>query len=450
MRKLISICCSLLIAVCLMTGLSTNVRAESISFEDFVTDLMDDGQFDGEGKVVEWRPDENKVPIQRVQAPNAQYQFDFSQLSGGSATEVVIKNTTFHYIADEIPSHSDAWNPGENTYTAEQIRNAEFQFLNSGNVTIQNCQFESVIISPYGTGTKPADDSSRVFTVTDCTFKNVWNAYALKDIYPANAIISNNKFNDCSGAIYFEGAVERSNIEITNNEFNNIDLNAAAGKENTRGIIQLSTAFKVGGNTNFVIQDNTITGNLVKKSNEDTTNHLPVIRLISTTSGLSLNGWTAGNPLSVLVNTAGAPLPSLSTDPQEVNGVTYTFLGWINEVKYLGATATYPDGTVFMEGGNTGTTADQFYYAVWKTEEKPEPTVEPTATPTSTPEPSNDDHRSCDIKGDLNCDGVVTCDEAMGPGWVWSEEANACVLPTLIATKQPNVVGFQLVNTSDR
>ena len=449
MRKLVSICCSLLLAVCLMTGFSTEVRAENISFEDFVTDLMTDGQFDGEGKVVEWTPDENKVTIQRVQVPNAQYQFDFSRSSVGSATPVVIKNTTFHYVAAEIPSHSDAWNTGETTYTKEQVRNAEFQFLNAGNVIIENCQFESVIISPYGAGNKPSSDNSRAFTVSNCTFNNVWNAYALKDIYPASAVISNNKFNNCSGAIYFEGAADRSNIEITNNEFNTIDQNAAAGKENTRGIIQLSAAFTVGSNTNLVVQDNTITGNLVKNSKEDT-NHLPVIRLISTTPGLSLNGWTAGNPLSVLVNTAGAPLPSLSTDPQEVNGVTYTFLGWINEVNYLGATATYPDVTVFMEGGNTSTTANQFYYAVWKAEENPEPTIEPTATPSSTPEPSNDDHRSCDIKGDLNCDGVVTCDEAMGPGWVWSEEANACVLPTPVETEHPNVVGFQLVNTSDK
>lgn len=449
MKKLISICCALLTTFCLITGFPEEVHAETISFEDFVEDLMEDGEFDGNGSMVEWSPDEKKVVIQRVQAPNAQYQFDFSQSPVGSTASVVIKNTTFHYVAAEIPAHSDAWNTGENTYSAKQIRNAEFQFLNSGNVTIENCQFESVIVSPYGTGNKPSDDSSRVFTVDNCSFDNVWNAYALKDIYPASASIVNNTFNNCSGAIYFEGAVDRSNIEIKNNAFDTIDLNAASGKENTRGIIQLSSAFKVGAGTNFLIEGNSISGNLVKNSKDDT-NHLPVVRLISTSSGLTLNGWTAGQPLSVLVNTAGAPLPSLSKEPQEVNGVTYTFLGWLDEGDYLGATATYPDGTSFLEAGNTNTSADHFYYAVWKTEQAPEPTIEPTATPSSTPEPSNDEHRSCDIKGDLNCDGVVTCDEAMGPGWVWSEEANACVLPTPVTTEETEVVGFQLVNTSDK
>ena len=446
MKKLISICLSFFCVTLILGANIKHTYAENvITFEAFLNDLYADGIFDGKNTtVVQWSPDESKTVIQRIQSSNAQYGFDKFK---DPNMDVMITNTSFRYIPADIPDHKDPWNPTVKTWFADEIINAEFQFENAGDVTIENCEFNQVLVSPYGNGT---NDDLRRFVVKNCTFNNVYDAYALKDIYPYSVEITNNNFNNCSGAIYFEGNVERGDITITNNTFNSIDIYAAEGKQNTRGIIQLSAAFMVGGNTNFVIQGNMITGNLVKKSNEDTTNHLPVIRLISTTPGLSLNGWTAGEPLSVLVNTAGAPLPSLSTVPQEVNGVTYTFLGWIDEVSYLGATATYPEETVFMDGGNTSTTADQFYYAVWKTEEKPEATAEPTATPTSTPEPSNDDHRSCDIKGDLNCDGVVTCDEAMGPGWVWSEEANACVLPTPVATEQPNVVGFRLVNTFDR
>ena len=126
----------------------------------------------------------------------------------------------------------------------------------------------------------------------------------------------------------------------------------------------------------------------------------------------------------------------------------YTFLGWLDSSTYKGATVEYPEGTQFLENGFNQTVVNEFYYAVWKVEKAPEPTVEPT--PSSTPEPSTDDHRSCDIKGDLNCDGVVTCDEAMGAGWVWNEEAKACVFNAPVETSTPTTSIYQLVNTSDK
>ena len=131
-------------------------------------------------------------------------------------------------------------------WTKDQIRNAEFQFLNKGNVTLKNCTFEKVIASPFGDQQNRPGDANRSLTVTDCTFSNVYNAYALKDIYPANAVIKDNHFENCSGAIYFEGTIPRGTIAISENQFGNIDQYAAAGKENTRGIIQLSAVSRPG------------------------------------------------------------------------------------------------------------------------------------------------------------------------------------------------------------
>lgn len=451
MKKLISICLSVLCAFAFVGVNTQHAFAEDIiSLEQFLVDLYADGVFDGKNTtVVQWSPDEtNGTVIQRIQSHNAQYGID--QFADVNAN-VTITNTSFRYVPADIPNHKDSWNPTVKTWKASEIVNAEFQFENAGNVTIENCTFNQVLVSPYGqnapqgTSEKP-NDNTRQFIVRNCTFNDIYDTYALKDIYPYSVEITNNSFNNCSGAIYFEGVAERGNITISGNTFNTIDTNADVGEEYSRGIIQLSANFNVGDSTNFVMEGNTIAGNLVKNGKDDP-NRLPVFRLITKDMGLIINGWTAGQPLSILVNTEGAPLPALETQPQTVNGVTYTFRGWLDEATYEGATANY-ENTQFYPVGYSGTSDKEVYYAVWKVDKAPEPTVEPT--PTSTPDTSNDDHRSCDIKGDLNCDGVVTCDEAMGPGWVWDEQAKACVMNTPVETTPSTTSTYQIVNTSDK
>ena len=55
------------------------------------------------------------------------------------------------------------------------------------------------------------------------------------------------------------------------------------------------------------------------------------------------------------------------------------------------------------------------------------------------------------IATDKNCDGVVTCDEVNGPGWVWSEQEKACVMETVTQpTDTPSTNIYSFVNTSDR
>ena len=214
----------------------------------------------GGGVLVSWRPDEKKRKIDRIQSNNAQYQI-FRGLD-----DITLSNIKFEYIPADILGHTDAWS-GTRDWTEDQIRNAEFQFLNEGNVTLKNCTFEKVIASPFGDQQNRPGDANRSLTVTDCTFSNVYNAYALKDIYPANAVIKDNHFENCSGAIYFEGTIPRGTIAISENQFGNIDQYAAAGKENTRGIIQLSAGFTTATSTQIILKDNTITGNLVKDEN---------------------------------------------------------------------------------------------------------------------------------------------------------------------------------------
>ena len=302
--------------------------------------------------LVRWKPDEAEREIDRIQSNNAQYQI-FSELD-----DITLSNIKFEYIPADIYGHSDAW-AGSGSWTKEKIRNAEFQFLNKGDVTLKNCTFEKVIASPFGDQQNRPGDAKRSLTVTNCTFSNVYNAYALKDIYPANARIEDNRFVNCSGAIYFEGEISRGTINVSENQFDNIDQYAESGKENTRGIIQLSADFTTGASTEIILKDNTITGNLVK--DKDVDKELPVLRQIADLDGMEIGGWTPGEAFSIKADGAYT-LPSM---PDGTDGkINYRFAGWAATNVYLGATDITNESRFLAAGDRV--TKNGMYYAVWE------------------------------------------------------------------------------------
>ncbi len=338
---------SLLLTLCMAFALAPAAAfadGGTMTYSEFLDAVVkENGTFDGKGVTVKWEPDEKVEVIHRIQNNNAQYQIF------GTLTDVTISNVNFEYVPADIPHHSDGWSGLDNDYTADQIRNAEFQFLNAGSVTITNCTFEKIIVSPYGQANNtPAD---RTFTFTGCTISNVYNAYALKDIYPATATISNNTFKNCSGAIYFEGTLPRKALTISDNTFDTIDKYAAEGKVNTRGVLQFSAACVFDTNSNVIFSGSAITGNTVADG-------LPVIRQLSDLGSVMLNGWTPGEALSVLVDANAKTLP----DVPDGNG--YTFLGWAAKDDYKGPTDTTNKANFLAAGaqGALGTT----YYAVWE------------------------------------------------------------------------------------
>lgn len=338
--------------VAMIPVLSADASSSEMTFEEFLKEVVDrKGNFDGGGVLVRWQPDETKRKIDRIQSNNAQYQI-FSELD-----DITLSNIKFEYIPADIFEHTDAW-AGPGNWTKDQIRNAEFQFLNKGNVTLKNCTFEKVIASPFGDQQNRPGDANRSLTVTDCTFSNVYNAYALKDIYPANAVIKDNHFENCSGAIYFEGTIPRGTIAISENQFGNIDQYAAAGKENTRGIIQLSAGFTTATSTQIILKDNTITGNLVK--DENVTGGLAVLRQIANLDGREIGGWTPGKAFSIKAEGAYT-LPSM---PGGTDGkINYRFAGWAATDDYLGATDITNESRFLAAGQET---QNGMYYAVWE------------------------------------------------------------------------------------
>ena len=356
-KKLLSVFLAVIMTVALLPVSTVSAAGNTMTFGDFVKAVQDgNGTFNGNGVVVKWVPDEKVDIIHRVQEPNAQYQmFD-------SLENINISNVNFEYVPADIPNHSDGWSGLNKDWTKEQIRNAEFQFLNSGNVTLTNCTFEKIIVSPYGQQNNRPNDANRTVSITGCAFNNVYDAYAVKDIYPATVTISGNTFDNCSGAIYFEGNITRKEIAVTGNTFNNIDQYASSSlKENYRGVIQFSAACVLSDTTKLTISQNEITGNYVKDENH-TDSKLPVIRQICNLGAVTIDGWTPGEAFSVKIDSGkSVTLPDMPSGT--VNGVTYTFKGWAPSAKYTDVTDISNADSFLSAGSNAGS---GFYYAVWE------------------------------------------------------------------------------------
>ena len=240
---------ALLMAATLITGACASSAPTTMDFAAFLKAVADANyNYDGKGVTVQWSPSsactnnithtcpvDGRAPdgnnAQRIQKPNAQYQI----FSG--ETDVSISNVNFKFVPGNFTlcMNNSGWS---GTATAEDTPNAELQLKNTGNVTFKNCTFDKVIASPFS--------STTTTTFESCKFSNVYNAYAIKDVYSPTLIVNGCTFENCGGAIYLESDTKDANrsfktsITITGNTFKNIDKNAAPDKVGTRGLIQFS------------------------------------------------------------------------------------------------------------------------------------------------------------------------------------------------------------------
>lgn len=173
------------------------------------------------------------------------------QLFEGSDVAVTIKNVKFVY---EPAAFTVCENSGwKGSFTAEQAPAGQLYFMTTGDVTVERCDFEKVVFTTFNTtGTS---------IVNGCTFKDVYNSYAIKDIRGENVSVTGTAIENCGGGIMVSsvsstGAV--SNVTITGNTFKKVDVaeTAASDKVGTRAILQIassgdykSTAFDFSGNT---------------------------------------------------------------------------------------------------------------------------------------------------------------------------------------------------------
>ena len=172
------------------------------------------------------------------------------QLFEGSDVAVIIKNVKFVY---EPAAFTVCENSGwKGSFTAEQAPAGQLYFMTTGDVTVDSCDFEKVVFTTFNTtGTS---------IVKDCTFKDVYNNYAIKDIRGENVSVTGTTIENCGGGIMVSSTGAVSNVTITGNTFKNVDAagTAAADKVGTRAILQIASLGKYE-NTAFVFSGNTAT-----------------------------------------------------------------------------------------------------------------------------------------------------------------------------------------------
>lgn len=170
------------------------------------------------------------------------------QLFEGLNTAVIIKNVKFVYEpADVKICVNSRW---KGSYTAADAPAGQLYFMTTGDVTVDSCDFEKVVFTTFNTtGTS---------IVNGCTFKDVYNSYAIKDIRGEKVSVTGTTIENCGGGIMVSSTGTVSNVTITRNTFYNVDTAGTApeGKVGTRAILQIassgdyaSTAFDFSGNT---------------------------------------------------------------------------------------------------------------------------------------------------------------------------------------------------------
>lgn len=173
------------------------------------------------------------------------------QLFEGESHAVNVKNVAFVYepAAFTVCENSN-W---KGSFTAEKAPAGQIYLMNTGDVTFEGCTFDKVVLTSFNcTGTS---------TVKDCSFKNVYNSYAVKDIRGATISVTGCTFENCGAAVMVSmvsSTVKVGAVTISGNTFKNVDVAGTApdDKVGTRGLVQIAssgdysdTAFDFSGNT---------------------------------------------------------------------------------------------------------------------------------------------------------------------------------------------------------
>ena len=211
----------------------------------------------------------------RVNSHLAQFQL-FEKITSA----VSVKNVAFVYEpADFTICANSGW---KGSCTAEDVRAGQLYLMNTGDVTFESCSFDKVVLTSFNCG--------ETSTVTNCSFKNVYNSYAVKDIRGETVSVTDCTFENCGAAIMVSATnatVAVNEVIISGNTFNKVDVSGTApesddpdeNKVGTRGIIQIASSGDYS-ETTFDFSNNTAT------------NCGPVMRQLNTTVALDAEDKT--------------------------------------------------------------------------------------------------------------------------------------------------------------
>lgn len=368
---LLALCMVLSVLVTGAFAADDTQESPTIDMDAFLKKLIPDESgnitYDGQGITVKWSPksactypgnhnclfseatEEEKAANgntpQRLQGFSlktrycVQYQLCISS-SSAPINDVIIKNVNFVYVPGDVIlcMNNTGWS---GDITKSKTQSGELQFQNAGNLTVENCTFENVILSPFSRGN--ATGANTAVTVADCRFSDIKANYAIKDIYPANLRVSNTQFSgNVYGDIYLEGDIPKENIEIIGNSF---DSEKTLSSQGLIQLNQLNNVPVMTEDTKVTISENTMTGKTAKE--------IPILRQ-RFSLGTTILGWTPGEMFSIKVE---KPKPSWQdiTLPTLTGDENYSFLGWSKSKE--ATEASYPGGTDVAAGT---------YYSVWE------------------------------------------------------------------------------------
>ena len=183
------------------------------------------------------------------------------QLYEGKNYNVSVKNVSFVY---EPAAFTVCENSGwAGSFTAEQAPAGQLYFMTTGDVTFESCDFDKVVLTTFNTtGTS---------TVKNCTFANVYNNYAIKDIRGEHIIVTGNTISNCGGGVMVSSTGTVSDVNISGNTFTNVDVagTAPADKVGTRALIQIASSGDYTG-AKLILDGNTASncGPILRQLNE--------------------------------------------------------------------------------------------------------------------------------------------------------------------------------------
>lgn len=218
----------------------------AINLDAFVKNLENAGyKYDGKGVTVKWSPvsgcydtrEGHDCTVNNVKATantpkrvnSGLTQF---QLFEDKGVDVTVKNVNFVY---EPAAFTICANSGwKGSFTAEQAPAGQLYFMTTGSVAFEGCTFDKTVLTTFNT--------TSTSSVKKCTFKNVYNSYAVKDIRGENVAVESCTFENCGAAIMVSSTGKVQNVSLTDNTFKEVDVagTAPAAKVGTRGLIQIA------------------------------------------------------------------------------------------------------------------------------------------------------------------------------------------------------------------
>ena len=202
-----------------------------------------------------------------------------------TAATVSISNVKFIYEPADFQLFGNTGNKG--SWTADAVRNGQLYFMTTGDVTFDSCEFNKVVLTSFNT--------TGSTTVKDCSFANVYNSYAIKDIRGANVAVTGTTITNCGGGIMVSSTDKVEKVTIWKNTFTNVDVTgtAAEDKVGNRALIQIASTGDYSG-TSFNLTANTAKdcGPVLRQLNQTIVNSGKIDTVKSDVDGLVKSGTT--------------------------------------------------------------------------------------------------------------------------------------------------------------